>query len=733
MIYYALAYLTGVLWLHIKPLSILVFTSLLFILIKKRVGMVQFAFVLVVPCISYLYFQHYLNHTETSKSQLINHSFNTEAYFLNKPEINNHALSGKLTINNHSYKYYYYFKSDEMRTHYSELYGYSCNVKGKFKSFDEQLNRNLYVKLETINGCKASRSTISYILEKHKQFVIDRLNEKHVRTPGKIIALITGDTSKVDESDLDKIREIGIYHLLAISGTHIGAIIGLIYFIFNRCQCPLILIKLLLFCLLPLYTLYTELAPSAIRAVSLSLLIILLPKRIYKQSMNLLAFVFIITTVINPAYIYNIGYQFSYLITFFILFSLPILESASTIKCILYITLIAQIGSFIISAAHFNQIQWIGILSNLLFVPFYACCLLPLSLFYFLTLHFPFELIPLTKLLNLVLYIHDLMVSLFMKLSSIKWVIPELSPILITVNVLFLVITIILLVHKRFYLFTIFFIVVITIDTISPESNDYKLTMLNVNQGDSLLFETPQREAVLIDTGGTLHKPGEKVKHNIAKKRVLPTLRRHGVKKIKYLIITHPHVDHMGELNYLINAMNIENLIINQQSFQKNQINLLKKQCKQHSVKILDFKMIPYFFLSQAKFNLLDTTIQTSEDLNEQSIVTLIEYKDIKILLMGDASTKNEFELVKKYNIGKIDILKVGHHGSKTSTSDNFINIIKPHISLISVGKSNLYNLPNIEIIKRLQQAHSNTYMTSQSGEVTITLKRHLIINGQRQ
>ncbi|SCT11094.1 competence protein ComEC [Staphylococcus caeli] len=273
----------------------------------------------------------------------------------------------------------------------------------------------------------------------------------------------------------------------------------------------------------------------------------------------------------------------------------------------------------------------------------------------------------------------------------------------------------------------------ITIDTISPESNDYKLTMLNVNQGDSLLFETPQREAVLIDTGGTLHKPGEKVKHNIAKKRVLPTLRRHGVKKIKYLIITHPHVDHMGELNYLINAMNIENLIINQQSFQKNQINLLKKQCKQHSVKILDFKMIPYFFLSQAKFNLLDTTIQTSEDLNEQSIVTLIEYKDIKILLMGDASTKNEFELVKKYNIGKIDILKVGHHGSKTSTSDNFINIIKPHISLISVGKSNLYNLPNIEIIKRLQQAHSNTYMTSQSGEVTITLKRHLIINGQRQ
>ncbi|WP_436854006.1 DNA internalization-related competence protein ComEC/Rec2 [Staphylococcus caeli] len=695
--------------------------------------MVQFAIILVVPCISFSIFHHHLNHTMTYKKQLLKNSINTQAYFLNKPVVKNHTLIGELSINHQRYKYYYYLKNDAQSTYYNQLYGYSCNIKGNFKTVDEHLNSNLYVNLESINSCRVHHSTISNLIERHKQFVLTRLNERHVRTPGKIIALITGDTSMIDETDLEKVREIGIYHLLAISGTHIGAIIGLIYYILNRFQFPLALIKLILFILLPVYTLYTDLAPSAIRAVSIALLIILLPKQIYKQSIHLLALVFMISTLINPAYIYNIGFQFSYLITFFILFSLPVFENASTVKCTLYITVIAQIGSFIISAIYFNQIQWIGVLSNLFFVPFYACCLLPLALFYFLTLHFPFEIIPLTKILNFVTWIHDVTVNLFMKLATIKWIIPELSSIFITITVLLLVLTVILLVHKQYLSFSVVMIIVLIITTILPKSNDYKLTMLNVGQGDALLFETSQRESVLIDTGGALQKPGEHPNHMLAKKRIMPTLKKHGVKKIKYLIITHPHVDHMGELNYLINTIKIENLIINQHSFEKNLLKGLIKQCNDNEIKVLDFKKVPQFSINAAKFKLLDTTISSSDDLNEHSIVTFIECNGIKILLMGDATIHNESELLRKYNIGKVDILKVGHHGSKTSTSNAFINNIKPRISLISVAKKNRYNLPSIEVIKRLQNAYSKIYMTSQSGEITISLKTHLLINGQPQ
>src|SRR5699024_9171441 len=115
-----------------------------------------------------------------------------------------------------------------------------------------------------------------------------------------------------------------------------------------------------------------------IRAVSMSLIILIFPKYIMKNAMDVLGGLFIVLTLINPSLIYHIGFQFSFLITFFILFSSPLLTNVSPFKSLIYITLIAQLGSFIISAIHFHQIQWIGLISNLFFVPFYSFILFPL-------------------------------------------------------------------------------------------------------------------------------------------------------------------------------------------------------------------------------------------------------------------------------------------------------------------------------------------------------------------
>ncbi|HCD5672500.1 TPA: DNA internalization-related competence protein ComEC/Rec2, partial [Staphylococcus aureus] len=100
-----------------------------------------------------------------------------------------------------------------------------------------------------------------------------------------------------------------------------------------------------------------------------------------------------------------------------------------------------------------------------------------------------------------------------------------------------------------------------------------------------------------------------------------------------------------------------------------------------------------------------------------------------KVLLMGDASKNNESLLLKKYNLPEIDILKVGHHGSKTSSSKEFIEMIKPKISLISSGKNNMYNLPNIEVVKRLQRIRSRIYNSQQNGQVTIDLDDNLKVD----
>ncbi|PNZ65472.1 DNA internalization-related competence protein ComEC/Rec2, partial [Staphylococcus saprophyticus] len=108
-----------------------------------------------------------------------------------------------------------------------------------------------------------------------------------------------------------------------------------------------------------------------------------------------------------------------------------------------------------------------------------------------------------------------------------------------------------------------------------------------------------------------------------------------------------------------------------------------------------------------------------------------IQYNKYKMLFMGDASKHNESLLLNKYKLNNLDVLKVGHHGSKTSSSSNFVNIMHPKISLISVGQNNRYKLPSTEVITRLKAIGSKIYMTSLSGEVTITLSNSIQIKSQ--
>ncbi|PTE95092.1 ComEC/Rec2 family competence protein, partial [Staphylococcus equorum] len=166
----------------------------------------------------------------------------------------------------------------------------------------------------------------------------------------------------------------------------------------------------------------------------------------------------------------------------------------------------------------------------------------------------------------------------------------------------------------------------------------------------------------------------------------------------------------------------VKNIIINKKSYHLKELKSLVNICKSYNIKLLDFKSMQSFSLNKAKIKLLDATITTSNDLNEQSIITLIEYDKFKILLMGDASKNNEQLLLNKYHLENIDILKVGHHGSKTSSSASFIDTLQPKISLISVGRNNRYKLPNKEIVERLKSINSQVLQTSENGEISITL-----------
>lgn len=689
--------------------------------------------IIIVPFIAFGLFYRYYHQTLEFQNDMLSKSLIANAKFITKPVISDNTLSGKLQIDSDYYQYYFKPNRKVKSSDSSELYRRDCKIHGAFKFNGEGISRKLYINIKSfdLSSCKSISMGWMSLVDLHKQYIYKRLVTEHNDDPVKIIALITGDTSKIKDHQLDQIREIGIYHLLAISGTHITALVSIIFYTLTKVRCPLFLIKAIIFILLPIYTIYTGMAPSAIRAVLVALILLLLPKKLYKHSMNVLFGVFILITLISPQLIYNIGFQFSFFITFCILFALPILKDANIVKSMIFVSVIAQLSSSIISAAHFNQIQWIGILANLFFVPFYTFILFPASLIYFASLHFPIKVTIFTKCLNILLLIHDYFVSIFMKFSTLKWFTPELSSFFIAIAVFLIIVALILFVHKHYFLFLLILISIFFILTILPKSNDYRLTMLNVNQGDAILFETDKKESMLIDTGGVLIKKGMKDNHMLSKRKILPTLKKHGLPKINYLIITHPHVDHMGELSYLIGKYQIDHIIINANSFSLEQLKALTLQCKKHKVKLLDFKTFNHIVLSKADIRLLDATIQNSDDLNEHSIITYIQYNKYKMLFMGDASKHNESLLLNKCKLNNLDVLKVGHHGSKTSSSSNFVNIMHPKISLISVGQNNRYKLPSTEVITRLKAIGSKIYMTSLSGEVTITLSNSIQIKSQ--
>jgi len=178
----------------------------------------------------------------------------------------------------------------------------------------------------------------------------------------------------------------------------------------------------------------------------------------------------------------------------------------------------------------------------------------------------------------------------------------------------------------------------------------------------------------------------------------------------------------MGELIYFLNNINVNNLVLNIESFPLELLKEVTTKCKEKKINILDVNQVKKIDIDNSKISFLNSFIPLSDDKNEHSIVTLIEYNGINILLMGDATVNNEDILMKRYNLPKIDILKVGHHGSRTSSSELFIKDIEPKISLISSGKNNKYHLPNLDVIQRLKYYGSKVFDTQDNGELTINL-----------
>ena len=206
-----------------------------------------------------------------------------------------------------------------------------------------------------------------------------------------------------------------------------------------------------------------------------------------------------------------------------------------------------------------------------------------------------------------------------------------------------------------------------------------------------------------------------KTTYSIAKDKLIPYLNSVGISKLDYLILSHGDYDHMGEAINLVNNFKIDKVIFNCGDLNELELDLINNLNEQN---------IPYYNclqkISVANNSLFFLTTREYDNENDNSNVIYMKLNNYKFLFMGDSGIDKEKDILKKYALNQIDILKVGHHGSKTSSSKEFIDSINPKYSLISVGKNNRYKHPNDEVLETLVK--SEIYRTDKNGSIMLKI-----------
>lgn len=244
----------------------------------------------------------------------------------------------------------------------------------------------------------------------------------------------------------------------------------------------------------------------------------------------------------------------------------------------------------------------------------------------------------------------------------------------------------------------------------NKEKQALVLTMFEIGQAECFLIEKGN-EVSLIDCGKASQG-----------KNIVNSLKNRGIDKIDYIFITHPHEDHMGGMLEIINNFQVGKIIlpkINQRKVTAKWYKKIMNNLSQRNYQIEIAETNKKYYLEDAEINIISERYQGT-NINNCSTVLKITYGQNSIIMTGDAEGIVEKELLKA-NV-KSNILKVGHHGSKTATIEEFIDAVNPMYALISCGVNNRYNHPSQEVIERLNKKNIKIYRTDKDGEVVMRI-----------
>ena len=565
---------------------------------------------------------------------------------------------------------------------------------------------------------------------RHRIFTYIKQHFEH-KIATYIQMLLFADRRTFSEEVLQSYRTLGILHLFSISGFHITYLVQLVRKGLLRIGITHERTNLIIICILPIYGLLAGFGVGVFRAVTQNILV--LGSKLLKRPIDTLdswGIAIIISLTINPYQIIQMSFQLSYLLSFlFILLSKQKwIRELSGFKSSFLFSAIASLASIPILSHHFFEIPWITTFANLFFIPFFSIVLFPSVLFLFF-LSFIIGSYPLFHfiekgLLLLIEFVEGALV-LFANQFNFSFITGRVPIFILVILILtlFVMIKRIEMKRKPSVLSIILLTSCLFYHQLSPVG--YVL-LLDIGQGDSIVIKEPFTGKVsLIDTGGQLKwSQNEEWRErgrpfSIGEDITVPVLKSLGISEIDRLYITHADADHSGEIKSIAKQIPIHEIVTTENAFKNtaiiDQIEPYQKM-KRVLIQPPEFSQLP----TKKTLALQPLPDQFYKNNNNQSLVLYVTLGEDKWLFTGDIEKEAERDLLLEYPNLTVDYLKVSHHGSKTSTTEEFVRHIQPKIALISAGVDNHFGHPHKEVIERLENYNATIFSTNEIGAIMV-------------
>ena len=649
--------------------------------------------------------------------------------------------------------------------------------KRNYGGFDYSLymkTQKLYGTFETENYELINKNKGNKLEEKildFKKYVKNILNTNLQKDEANLcIGLLIGDRTNISKQIEEDFKNSNLTHMLAVSGSHFTYIIIAISFV-NKGIKRKRLGQIIMIIVIILFMNLTGNTASVVRSGIMAIYIIL--ASIFHKRADIwtsMAVAIIIQLINNPYAIFDIGLQLSYGgVIGIVVFNKNILSKILYFDNYIKINIkekiqknnkykmqeinnteikLSKVKKYIIEASavtisaniviipimmyHFNTISFTFLISNLLVGPILGFVVI-----------FGFILIFLSFILNSLLmpffFILNILISIILYIAHICANLPFSKVFVPTPNKLILVLfylNLFILVYykeknvknKKQKYSSILLIIIIIFNFIYPFAASTKknltINFIDVGQGDSTLIRVDNKN-ILIDGGGSLYSDS----FDVGEKTLFPYLLDRGITYLDYVIVSHFDADHFQGLEYVINNIKVKNTIISSLGQNSKEFETFLNLAKKKKINIIYVKKGDSINFNNAKIDILypDNEIINDNAKNNNALVCKLIYNNFSMLFTGDIEEIAEKKILKLYEKNKeklrADVLKVGHHGSKTSSSYDFIKTVSPKIALIGVGKDNNFGHPNLGVIERLEKSGATIYRTDYMGEIELSIK----------